>query len=347
MSSSNSQERPCVVWPLMYFEAQWEHDLCDLGSALFLVRARPSQLSLMAQCLESSPKCDARYADAGGRALRDDVEWLMVNRFLHEGSMPVEDLGTGQTEFVQCLDPVHEQYAKAFLTALCVVKPNRAIAPVAFGAEQESDGRIVPIGSPQERADLWGDPYEPPWCHEETTPFDDDDLERLGEVWRGIDRFAFSSRLEEKDTRLGRAMLLFESGMSLPLLHAFLSMWLVLETLYTDGKGELAHKLATRLARILGGESFDTRECYFERARNAYNQRSKIVHGEKTIDRTKSIDKRTKDALKDTFQFARESLERILCNEELFDWFAERKEDGIHKFFRRLDLGEWELNPEP
>jgi len=118
-------------------------------------------------------------------------------------------------------------------------------------------------------------------------------------------------------------------------------MWLVLETLYTDGHGEVIHKLATRLAWVVAGDSLEARERCFKAAKAAYEARSDIVHGKNR----KSQNENT-DGFKVAFQFAMRSLERILCDKELFDVFT-HPDDSIRGFFRRLDLGVWQPNPEP
>jgi hypothetical protein len=53
-------------------------------------------------------------------------------------------------------------------------------------------------------------------------------------------------------SRLGRAVSLFDEGQeSANGLHHFLSMFLVLETLFSDGAAELTYRMSTRLARLL------------------------------------------------------------------------------------------------
>jgi len=138
-------------------------------------------------------------------------------------------------------------------------------------------------------------------------------------------------RETENRTRLGRAVTLFEQGLHLPPLHAFLSMCLVLETLYTAREGGVAYNLATRLARVLGaGEGRRMRE-YYRTAREVYRRRSDVIHGRKLFDCVKE------PVRKDAFILARESLERILCDSELLGIFSSKETSD--KFLKDLDLG--------
>jgi len=52
-------------------------------------------------------------------------------------------------------------------------------------------------------------------------------------------------------TRLGRAVQVFKEGLHLSPLHAFISMCIVLETLFTTDSQEVSHKIAVRLANLL------------------------------------------------------------------------------------------------
>lgn len=131
---------------------------------------------------------------------------------------------------------------------------------------------------------------------------------------------AFEAEEEEtfsNRTRIGRALNLFYEGLLLPKLHAFLSMNLVLETLFTIGKGETTHKLATRLAKIVGyNQSIEERKELYQKAKTVYDERSDVVHGEKLIDIVNI------ETIKDTFTLARSSLQRILLSDELWGLYS-------------------------
>ena len=141
---------------------------------------------------------------------------------------------------------------------------------------------------------------------------------------------------ESEVSRLGRALRLFEEGLRVPPLHAFLSMCLVLETIYTDRArgGEMTHKLATRLARTLGKHSpFPKREEFYKLAKNVYRERSEIVHGTRLIHEDKPD-------FRDAFTLARESLQTILRDQDLLRVFGvEGNELTVARHFRKLDIG--------
>ena len=133
-------------------------------------------------------------------------------------------------------------------------------------------------------------------------------------------RKAFKAEEDEtfsNRTRIGRALNLFYEGLLLPKLHAFLSMCLVLETLFTIGKGETVYKFAVRLAKIVGhNQNLVERRVIYKRAKKVYDERSDIVHGEKLIE---AVDT---EILKDAFALARSSLQRILQNPELLELYS-------------------------
>ena len=111
----------------------------------------------------------------------------------------------------------------------------------------------------------------------------------------------FSEKQEEvfsNRTRIGRALNLFFEGFHLPLQHSFLSMCLVLETIFTVEEAEITYQFATRLANITG-KTFEQRKDIFERARKVYRERSNIVHGRKSIETVEP------NILNDAFFFAR------------------------------------------
>ncbi len=171
--------------------------------------------------------------------------------------------------------------------------------------------------------------------------------ETLEKVFLQKQEEAFSTR-----TRIGRALNLFYEGIGLPRLHSFLSMCLVLETLYTIGEGEILHKLAVRTAKIVGkAQTLEQRKDIYRRTKKVYAARSDIVHGEKLIDVIDS------EVLKDAFTLARRSLQSILLSEELSRLYSspgtadrlikvrrkKKKEkkaakEAIREFFLDLDL---------
>jgi hypothetical protein len=143
-------------------------------------------------------------------------------------------------------------------------------------------------------------------------------------------------------TRIGRALNLFFEGLHLPLQHSFLSMCLVLETIFTVEEAEITYQFATRLANITG-KTFEERKDIFERARKVYRERSNIVHGRRSIETIEP------NILKDAFFFARQSLQHILFDDTRMKLYSDsitsdktkdpdRAIKAIKEYFRDLDL---------
>jgi len=172
---------------------------------------------------------------------------------------------------------------------------------------------------------------------------------KADEFWKDFYKDSFPEVFSEKQeeefsnrTRIGRALNLFFEGLHLPLQHSFLSMCLVLETIFTVEETEITYQFATRLANITG-KTFEQRKDIFERARKVYRERSNIVHGRKLI---KTVDP---NILKDAFFFARQSLQRILFDDMLTRLYSDpitsdKTKDpdkaikAIKEYFRDLDL---------
>ncbi len=161
--------------------------------------------------------------------------------------------------------------------------------------------------------------------------------ESLEKIFLRRQEEVFSNR-----TRIGRALNLFFEGLQLPLQHSFLSMCLVLETIFTVEKTEITYQFATRLANLTG-KTFEQRKDIFERAREVYRERSNIVHGRKSIETVNS------NIFKDGFFFARKSMQCILLDSKLLELYSdpitsdETKDPNkaikaIKDYFRDLDL---------
>jgi len=169
--------------------------------------------------------------------------------------------------------------------------------------------------------------------------------EFLKEFYKDSFRKVFLEKQEEvfsNRTRIGRALNLFFEGLHLPLQHSFLSMCLVLETIFTVEEAEITYQFATRLANITG-KTFEQRKDIFKRARKVYRERSNIVHGRKSIETVEP------NILKDAFFFARQSLQHILLDDTLMKLYSDpitsdKTKDpdkaikAIKDYFRDLDL---------
>lgn len=169
------------------------------------------------------------------------------------------------------------------------------------------------------------------------------EAEDKGEWWQEYFKESFQKIFLEKQeeafsnrTRIGRALNLFFQGLHLPLQHSFLSMCLVLETIFTVEGTEITYQFATRLANMTG-KTFEQRKDIFQKARKVYRERSNIVHGRKSIE---TVDT---DILKDGFFFARQSLQHILLDSNLLELYSDpitsdKAIKAIKDYFRDLDL---------
>lgn len=103
-----------------------------------------------------------------------------------------------------------------------------------------------------------------------------------------------------------------------PLEDRILDVAVALEVLYGLEGGELTHKLSTRAAHLLGGDSAEKRVDVFDRVQNLYRARSSIVHGRKRLDRGER--KRAQEAAESGFEIGRESLVQLLHRSVEPDW---------------------------
>jgi hypothetical protein len=107
-----------------------------------------------------------------------------------------------------------------------------------------------------------------------------------------------------------------------------------LETLFTTDSSELAHKLAERVAFFLG-ERGENRRKIFTMVKNAYNIRSKLVHGD-------TLKQNQIDALPALSSECDQALRRILWEIFLSDDLKkifDAHNDAIEEYFAALILG--------
>jgi len=159
------------------------------------------------------------------------------------------------------------------------------------------------------------------------------------DFWDQAYREAFRAEFAKEEdacfskTRIGRALGVFDGGVHLPELHAFLSVCLVLETLLSTDSQELAHKLAVRLAKIIMGEADPAeRRELFRRAKKVYGARSRVVHGETTIAEEPEA------VRQDAFVLTRRLLQGILGSANL-QCFMAPGNTRLQSFLEELDVG--------
>jgi hypothetical protein len=105
----------------------------------------------------------------------------------------------------------------------------------------------------------------------------------------------------------------------------YLWQWIVLEALFgPDDPQETTHRLAQRIAIFLK-EDLDSRKTYFQRAKEAYGWRSKLVHGAKlsrlTTEKSKSLTIFTEEVVRGAFH-------KILLSDQLADVLGGKSRDS-------------------
>ena len=160
-------------------------------------------------------------------------------------------------------------------------------------------------------------------------------VEAKDESWQQYYNDALQKEFSKKEeevfasrTIIGRALALFDEGLYLSPLHSFLSMCIVLETLFTLHRGEVTHKLAVRLAKVVADdENGSKRKDYYDRVKKICRERGSVVHGAKPI---QDVDDKVRQ---DAFTFIRLSLQKILCSQTLLKIYT--GQGSLEDFFLR------------
>lgn len=170
----------------------------------------------------------------------------------------------------------------------------------------------------------------------------DDENELVLLKYTNLVKDTFEKHQQQTDnrTRLGRAISMLGAGIELHMspLHSFLSMCIVLETLYCIESGETAHKMAVRLAKVMCPNStHEEREELYRKVKKLYNVRSGVVHGTKMFDKLKEEENK---GVEDAAELARLSIVRIMRDSCLFAIFTseDKNDETVRDFFMKLDL---------
>ncbi|MGG1400170.1 hypothetical protein ABE288_20460 [Bacillus salipaludis] len=170
------------------------------------------------------------------------------------------------------------------------------------------------------------------------TTFSIEELEKAisyfkpAEGFEGVEeggKHPFKNPLTKEMGRLGRATYFINAARSVSQLPLkILNYCTVLECLFTSDSSEVTHKVAERLAYLLGRNA-EERKQYYQLARDAYKIRSKAVHGQPIKTNLEEMQRTTKkldDALRTIFINYYENPEKyevfkIKKNEDFEDWF--------------------------
>lgn len=110
----------------------------------------------------------------------------------------------------------------------------------------------------------------------------------------------------------------------------------LLETLLSTDKDEITHKIAERLARIIG-KTYEERIEIFTFVKQAYAVRSSAVHGDKISRKYKDIQKlKELSAMFDNY--VRELYLYILSDEQVKKLYREDNNENLNEWFKEITL---------
>ncbi len=349
--SETEAKRPFAVMPLMYLEGDWKCARYDFAAGVHLIRAEPPVLQEMEE---------AAFPYGQILSLAGEVQWLLARPWY------------GHPQDKSLADGFLHRVVEWFVAALNLVRANCTIAPFIFKATMAEGG--VTVEDIRGCGDyLWARP-ERPHGYSETFPESDLELlgRVWSKLWdflmmmvpaTGRDlgppesvemddggelivlasmpipylyaTFDGTSESLLGRSRLRRALALFEQGTHLPEPWAFISMFVVLETLLAVKGGEKSDVICNRFAGVWGSlNGAGTERPAWSRVRRAYDERNRIVHGHQLMDAVPEA------VQKHTFALVRETLRGILLDGKLFDLYNPEKtsEQELRKYLR--DLGE-------
>jgi hypothetical protein len=273
--------------------------------------------------------------------LVESASWLLATSYLVPGFFTDVFADGGPRDERGGVHDLHREVARSFITAWNLLKPCNVRAPYIFQATVDPDPlRILEVNEAEDYAFLRLDASHA--CRTEALTLSD--VEPFLEAWQGIAtlrefpaalsgfsasamEFLFDAQHIERRrtaTRLGRALQLFEEGMWLSRLHAFLSFWLTVETLYSTGRR--SEKLSDRVGYFLGGKAGFVR-CS-SHAERVYSVRNKVVHGEASEIRPAIVDT--------SYRLCAGSLRRILSDRALLEVFTSSTGEDV-RFLMGLD----------
>jgi hypothetical protein len=309
-----------AVAPLVGFELDWPGQCHDVGRSVCLLAADPSVTKKLAGFLLYSPE---PYLVA-------EASWLLATKYLVPGF--AWD-GDADERVRWGTHRLHQEIVQGFVTAWNLVKPCDVLAPYIFAAQVEPHSqRIVDVEEAEDYA--WFNLQAKHVCKPETLTLAD--VSTFQEVWAGIAKlrefpediqgfaprdleFLFESEEIERRTaatRLARALRLFEGGMWLGRLHAFLSFWLALESLYVTSREEVKKQLCHRVGRMLGAYG-----TYYPQVERLYSVRCNVVHGQS--------DRIDQQDVTSTYRLCCKSLQKVLTEVDLFRAFTSHTKEDL------------------
>ena len=150
---------------------------------------------------------------------------------------------------------------------------------------------------------VWGGIYSFHMSRENRTPIEgedyiilNEDIENLEALWNLFKQVNITPN-SFLETAIRRLNISYEKRLE----DRIIDLMIVLEALFQDSNGELSYKLSLRCAYFIG-KNADERKEIFDKLREAYKTRSKIVHGETKVsslpDLVKNVDGYVREAIK-------------------------------------------------
>lgn len=127
-----------------------------------------------------------------------------------------------------------------------------------------------------------------------------------------------------KNRRINTAIVRFHLSYGVPLMYSPIDLMIAFEALYLAGEQELAYKLATRAAYLLGNTQ-ERRRFIYRVLRNAYILRSKLVHGgdiPKEVEIEKDLSLKTHDFVFEVEDILRKSIKKFV---DLLDLYSHQQ----------------------
>ncbi|WP_062235726.1 HEPN domain-containing protein [Fictibacillus sp. FJAT-27399] len=181
-------------------------------------------------------------------------------------------------------------------------------------------------------------------CKNEQIIFTYEELKRLAESIKGLNNQHIIKEPDQMamvvntlSNRIERFNYFLQSTRTQTHLPSKIGMYCtLLETFLSTDKDEITHKIAERMARILGG-TYEERLEIFTFIKNAYAVRSSTVHGDKLNKKYRDIEKLEEMSSKFD-DYLRSLYVYILSEEKVSQLYRDDNNEKLNDWFRELIL---------
>ncbi|ULT58715.1 HEPN domain-containing protein [Neobacillus drentensis] len=266
-----------------------------------------------------------------------EVDELYDKPFLYyEGNINEAEADKGEKRF-DILD-YYLKIAQTFSNYLWTSKDNSVTVQQGFLYVKYPDGSPHSMTSNMRTALFFNSK-----CQRENIRFTNEELKELVDSIESLDKEKIEkethemSMLVSKTNRIERFYYFLQATRTQTHLPSRIGMYCtLLETLLSTDKDEITHKIAERLARILG-ETYEERLEIFTFIKNAYAVRSSTIHGDKLSKKFRDIDKLREMSSKFD-QYLRSLFGYILHDEKLNQIYKDDNNDKLNEWFKEIIL---------